>query len=398
MPTKRIYVFDGTWANRNSNKRPTILNAIVEILSVPGAQQQIRYFPGVGTRYGIIEKYIGGGLGHGIEKDILEAIDDLVTNYSPGDEVIIIGYSRGAYVARCVVGFLNRLCLPRCDREVVHALYDSYTSGNLLKRGVADRLVAKYKCRPIAIKSLICIDTVGALGIPRTGICGLFNLLLPNMKKREFMETDISSNVEKMFHALALHESRGPFRPTLMRVPENRRSCLKQVYFIGSHSDVGKPSVAGSLCDIVLASVLQQLHDLGVCFNDDNVKTWFPRAGHSRPLSERDNRDWVHDPIERSFSGLWILLGRHIRQPGQYSEDRRVTNETIHASVRLRGYGLEANHKAIAGYSIRAEPDQTYSWHRDDENSHTLDSKGSINFIEEPLGEYEAWLHGVNIS
>ncbi|OTA99303.1 hypothetical protein M426DRAFT_89419 [Hypoxylon sp. CI-4A] len=399
MPTKRIYIFDGTWANRNSNGNPTILNAIVEILSVPGAYQQIRYFPGVGTRYGIVEKYIGGGLGHGAEKDILEAVDDLATNYSPEDEVIIIGYSRGAYIARSIVGFLDRLGLPRCDREVLHELYGKYISGTLLQRGVADRLSVKYNCRRILIKSLICIDTVGALGIPRTGIFGLFSIFSPIMKKRKFMETDVASNVEKMFYAIALREYRGPFQPTLMHVPENRRDCLKQVYFFGSHTDVGMLREASSPCDFVLASVLQELRDVGVTLGEEKIHHRFTHAGANRPFSEMSSHDWLHDSIQPSFAGLWGLLGRHTRQPGQYVRSGKLTNETIHVTARLRGYGLEPGHPVIDGYSIEKGPGQTYSWRRDAQGPATgsSDSENVVSIDEEPFGDYEAFLHGISL-
>ncbi|OTA58350.1 hypothetical protein K449DRAFT_436713 [Hypoxylon sp. EC38] len=398
MPTKRIYIFDGTWANRNSTRKPTILNAILEILSVSGAQQQIRYFPGVGTRYGIVEKYVGGGFGYGLEEDILEAVDDLAINYSPNDEIIVVGYSRGAYIARCFVSFLDRLGLPQSDRENIHQLYGKYISGNLLQRGVAERLFVKYNCRRITIKCLICIDTVGALGIPRTGVLGLFSIFSPIMKKREFMETDVASNVEKIFHALALHEFRGPFQPTLMHVPREEQTRLKQVYFLGNHSDVGMLSEAGSLCDIVLAAVLQQLLDIGVIFNQEKIPIWFPHAGADRPFSEAGSHDWVHDPIHRSATGLWGLLGRHVRKPGQYLVEGTVVNETIHASVRLRGYGLEKSQQVIAGYSVEAESAQKYFWHRDRQNGTSPDSNDSTDSLridEEPLGEYEAWLHGI---
>lgn len=48
--------------------------------------------------------------------------------------------------------------------------------------------------RDVRIKKLICLDTVGALGIPRTGVFGLVNILQPFIQKYEFMETDAASS------------------------------------------------------------------------------------------------------------------------------------------------------------------------------------------------------------
>jgi uncharacterized protein (DUF2235 family) len=87
-----------------------------------------------------------GGTGHGIETQIIEAIDHIVTNYKPGDNLYFIGFSRGAYAIRCIVGFLNRIGIPDCNTAILHDLYAQYTSGKLLRRGVAEHLRTKYDC------------------------------------------------------------------------------------------------------------------------------------------------------------------------------------------------------------------------------------------------------------
>ncbi|KAI0111991.1 hypothetical protein F4814DRAFT_441208 [Daldinia grandis] len=395
MPIQRIYIFDGTWASRNSKRESTTLSKIVEILSVPGSQQEIKYFSGPGTRYGVIDKYLGGCLGYGIENHILEAIDDLAINYSPKDEVIIIGYSRGAYIARCVAGFLNRLGLPQCRSEDIHLLYGKYTSGQLLQRGVANRLSVKYKCRQITIKCLICIDTVGSLGIPSKGFFGLFHVLSPIMKKYEFLDTDIGPNIDKVFHALALHEYRAPFQPTLMHVPEHRRTCLKQVYFLGSHGDVGRLSEGASLGDITLAWILQHLRDIGIVFNQDEIDNQFPRPSADYSLTKTQSHNLAHYSIRRSSTYLWKPFGRYVRRPGHGYRDGWVANETIHASVRLHDRGLKGAYQSIPGYSIRMNEDQTYSWCPNIISG--IDCIAEEPLAEEPLGDYEAWLHGITL-
>lgn len=79
---------------------------------------EIRYYPGVGARNGLMEKYIGGrlcflftftSLHHQHHADmylgglaarevistIIDAISDLATNYRAGDAIVVLGYSRG---------------------------------------------------------------------------------------------------------------------------------------------------------------------------------------------------------------------------------------------------------------------------------------------------------------
>jgi hypothetical protein len=51
-------VSQGTYCNRNATGQPTIMGTLVDLLSEPG--RDIRYFRGLGTKTGFVEKYIGG--------------------------------------------------------------------------------------------------------------------------------------------------------------------------------------------------------------------------------------------------------------------------------------------------------------------------------------------------
>ena len=41
-----------------------------------------------------------GGTGAGLAENVCEAYNFVVNNYSPGDEIYVFGFSRGAYTAR----------------------------------------------------------------------------------------------------------------------------------------------------------------------------------------------------------------------------------------------------------------------------------------------------------
>ncbi|KAI8260554.1 hypothetical protein K4K58_001863 [Colletotrichum sp. SAR11_239] len=64
-----------------------------------------------------IAQGLGGLLGLGVISDIADTYRFICDNYSPGDEIIILGFSRGAFVARsvagmvCSLGLLNRFGL-----------------------------------------------------------------------------------------------------------------------------------------------------------------------------------------------------------------------------------------------------------------------------------------------
>ena len=96
-------------------------------------------------------------------------------------------------------------------------------------------------------------DTVGSLGIPIP--------LLPRFITRRwtFHDTELSRSVRNAYHALAIDEQRGPFKPdALDQAPKDEAPtrCSEQRWFAGVHSrrrrrlprarPVGDPAAAGS--------------------------------------------------------------------------------------------------------------------------------------------------------
>ncbi|KAI1646095.1 uncharacterized protein F4817DRAFT_341862 [Daldinia loculata] len=71
-----------------------------------------------------------------------------------------------------------------------------------------------------------------------------------------------------------------------MHVPVHRRTCLRRVYFLGTHRDVGTLSEGDSLGDIVLAWILQQLHDISIIFNQGGIDSQFPRPSAEYSLRQ----------------------------------------------------------------------------------------------------------------
>jgi hypothetical protein len=84
-----------------------------------GKPQVVYYHPGAGTEASWVAKKLGGLLGLGVAQDIVETYRFVCDNYEPGDEIVLVGFSRGAFTARsvadmiCNVGFLNRAGMDR---------------------------------------------------------------------------------------------------------------------------------------------------------------------------------------------------------------------------------------------------------------------------------------------
>ncbi len=65
-----------------------------------------KYLSGVGTEGIPLFKLVEQSVGAGIAEQIVRGYTFLSRNYEPGDEIIIIGCSRGAAAARCLAGFV----------------------------------------------------------------------------------------------------------------------------------------------------------------------------------------------------------------------------------------------------------------------------------------------------
>ncbi|GAM84859.1 hypothetical protein ANO11243_028610 [Dothideomycetidae sp. 11243] len=96
------------------------------------ARQVTYYQPGIGTydegglRNGIkasMDMAVGSGLGVHIK----DAYRFLMKNYHLGDKICLLGFSRGAYTVRCLVGMLHKVgLLPASNVSQVNFAYQFY--------------------------------------------------------------------------------------------------------------------------------------------------------------------------------------------------------------------------------------------------------------------------------
>jgi len=172
-----VVCLDGTW-----NKRDDSTNVLHHFgLALEGEQAtaaetvtQVKYYDeGVGT--GVIDGVTGGAFGFGLEENVREAYDWLVEMYHDRnepvdaskvwdpkvvDEIYIFGFSRGAYTARSLVGFISNSGLIRRGAPLsVNQLWENYC---ILGRerehrtGFWDRIFGKAPVSLRQITDLIC--------------------------------------------------------------------------------------------------------------------------------------------------------------------------------------------------------------------------------------------------
>ena len=73
--------------------------------------QVVYYQAGVGSMGNIIDKVVGGATAVGISENIRAAYSFIANNYYTGDEIFLIGFSRGAFTARTVGGLIDYIGL-----------------------------------------------------------------------------------------------------------------------------------------------------------------------------------------------------------------------------------------------------------------------------------------------
>ena len=106
-----VFCFDGTW-NRLDAENPT--NVVLTAESVlpsasTGIAQVIYYDEGVGTGDSHLDKLGGGIFGEGLVQNLADAYRFLMFNHSPGDEIYVFGFSRGAFTARSFAGLITNV-------------------------------------------------------------------------------------------------------------------------------------------------------------------------------------------------------------------------------------------------------------------------------------------------
>lgn len=85
----------------------TRISRAIKSVSSDGVPQIVYYHFGVGSQGGLVDRIVGGAVGIGLGENIREAYAFLCTNYSPRDEIYLLGFSRGAFTARTIAGMIG---------------------------------------------------------------------------------------------------------------------------------------------------------------------------------------------------------------------------------------------------------------------------------------------------
>lgn len=299
MASRRFVVcFDGTWNTPDKGANPTNVVKMVRAIrnESDGLSQITFYDKGVGTG-GPLDSIAGGASGEGLTENMIDGYRFIANNYLQDDEIFVFGFSRGAYTARSLVGFIGLagLLSPLCLGWGLRQALDIYRNHELKREQKQAQIEALCldRAKDVRIRCVGVWDTVGSLGIPgdlgRRFLGGKF----------DFHDVQLNSRVDVALHAVAIDEKRSAFAPTLWVRQKNDElvagQTVEQVWFPGVHSNVGGSYSDAGLSDIAMDWMVKRVNRLtGLDFDDaylaDAVKpNAFARGVESRSALYKDS-------------------------------------------------------------------------------------------------------------
>ncbi len=320
---KRIVVCaDGTWNRPEKDLKKDVATNVLRLARAikptaqDGTPQQVFYDWGIGSYH---DNVVAGATGKGLHKNIMDDYRYVVQNYSPGDELFLFGFSRGAYTIRSLCGLINNVgIVKRPDARLIQAAFDHYKKSGAKHApdGEASREFRRAHSHPkMKIRFVGVWDTVGAMGIP-ISFLGLFD------DKDEFYDTKIGPNIEIARHALAIDEYRSDFEPTVWIGREGLD--LAQVWFAGAHSDVGggysRDANGGLLADYPLQWMTKEAKAAGLVCEPHLARSMNPlptakvhksrrsfyrvKKAFYRPLAHGEGETLIHRSVKERYEAV----------------------------------------------------------------------------------------------
>ncbi len=298
--------------------------------------QWSKYLDGVGIGDGPIVNLFGSAVGVGLVARIVRGYTFLSRAYDPGDNIYLVGFSRGAYTVRALAGMIlkyglldktayNLNAIPYgspgypSDPEAAYMLgaavwyqYAAATAsvGNWIAKvaGLLNNLPAFFRA-PAAIH-YVQVPSIRAIGVWDTVGSYLFDALATNDGSRAqifpFADTQLNPRVLNGYQALSLDELRNVFTPIFW----DKAANVSQTVFAGGHANVGggysMATGEAQLSDIPLAWLTGKLISEG-------LRVFPTQAFHTSPNPVGiGHQQWRYSPWTNGFFtfGQRNYLGR----------------------------------------------------------------------------------------
>lgn len=265
-----VICLDGT-GNAYGSANTNVVK-LFQMLEDDSEQQTAAYDPGVGTFSAqgawtrtskTWTKLLGLAIGFGLAQTIENTYRYLMRTYNAGDKIYIFGFSRGAYAARVLAGFLHKcgLLRPRLDELIPYA-FDIY------RKERNDTIITGFFAtfsRQVRVQFLGLWDTVSSVG-------WVWNpTILPY--------TAHNASVDSVRHAVSIDERRAFFRSNLWGQVEPGQD-VQELWFAGVHSDVGGsyPESEAGLAQISLEWMIDEATAKGLRIKPGKRQAMLPSS------------------------------------------------------------------------------------------------------------------------
>ena len=317
--------FGGPNLSRTSKHAGQNSNVVKLYTALQIDNEQVGYYhPGVGTMGAPTathwwsrewSKIKGMAFGAGFRDNVLDAYRYLMEVYNDhggdGDEVYIFGFSRGAYTARALAGFLHGYgLLCRGNEGHISYAWRMYVAQHDDRdhHHVApnEAFKATFSHKDFKIHFVGVWDTVSSVGWITSPV-RLFNLAQ-------------NTSVVRGRHAISIDEKRCFFQDNLFGDPVGDQD-LQQVWFAGVHSDIGGsyPQPKSGLSDITLRWMLHEVglvrgadgeypDEPGIRLNKDRLDLVLGRMPNPAVEPELLYEPPTSSPLHNSLTWAWKIL------------------------------------------------------------------------------------------
>jgi uncharacterized protein (DUF2235 family) len=291
-PRKLVLFADGT-GNAFTTQESSVWR-LYEALDHTKPDQIAYYIKGVGTAGWAPLAALDGATGIGVPANVRKLYRFLCWNWHEGDEIYIFGFSRGAFTARTLAALIasQGLVPAVIDKVAVShaemqrntmAAWREYRKRSVgyrslptiwVVRWIRDVLIYLYQLvfrqrsyakvreamdgrKEVKIEFLGLFDTVEAFGVPIEELRVAIDWAIWPVSFRNYR---LSDKVKHACHALALDDERTTFHP--LRIDQAglaEEQIVKEVWFAGSHSDIGGGYPESTLSFVPLVWMAEQL-------------------------------------------------------------------------------------------------------------------------------------------
>ena len=286
--TTHVILLDGTMSTLDPG-RETNIGRIYKLLRAMPSSARISVYYEAGVQWRTWRDTRDVAVGRGINRQIRRTYGWLASHYRPGDRIFLFGFSRGAYAVRSLAGIIDRVGLLRADSATERNVMLAYRYYQSDDRRPGEAVFRDKFCHPaVEVEMIGVFDTVKALGV-RLPLVWRWS-----EKEHRFHNHHLSPVVRHGFHALARDETRAVYHPVLWDTGASPATRVEQVWFRGTHGDVGGHlngyEPARPLANIPLVWMLDRAEAVGL------------------PLPEGWQGTFPTDPAARSV-GTWRGIG-----------------------------------------------------------------------------------------